>query len=267
MSRKERLDVLLVEQGFFPTREKARRFVMTGNVLVDDVPQDKPGTKVERTAQLRLRGETPRYVGRGGLKLEKALQLFPVPIQDAIVVDIGASTGGFTDCALQHGAAKVYAIDVGYGQLAWKLQTSPQVVNMERTNIRHVTPEMLAEPADLVVTDVSFISVLKVLPPALPLLQPNGQLIILIKPQFEAGKDAVGKGGIVREPTVHRRVLREVLGAAEAMGLHVCGLDRSPIRGMTGNIEFLAWLTKNAPKRPFPWQEALITLTENNEKE
>lgn len=244
--KKERLDVVLVQQGQFASRERARRYIMTGDVLVNDVPVDKPGTKIDPAASIRLRRKPLAYVGRGGLKMEKALRVFPVSVTDKVVIDIGASTGGFTDCALRNGARKVYAVDVGYGQLAWKLRNSPQVVNMERTNIRHVTPTDIGEPAQLIVIDVSFISLTKVLPAAVPLLDPGGDLLVLIKPQFEAGKDLVGKGGIVRDPAVHRQVLTDFHDALPSFGLQAWGLTISPIKGSEGNIEFLAWLRTDA---------------------
>jgi len=243
--KKERLDVVLVEKGLFSSREKARRYIMTGDVLVNDIPIDKPGTKINPESPIRLRRKPLQYVGRGGLKMEKALRVFPVSVTDKVVIDIGASTGGFTDCALRNGARRVYAIDVGYGQLAWKLRNSPQVVNMERTNIRHVAPADIGEPAQLIVIDVSFISLAKVLPAAVPLLDPFGDFLVLIKPQFEAGKDLVGKGGIIRDTNVHRKVLTDFYATLPSFGLQVWGLTVSPIKGSEGNIEFLAWLRTN----------------------
>ena len=263
MKFKERLDLLLVNKGFFTSREKARRYIMTGDVLVDDVPIDKPGTKVNLTAAIRLRKPPLRYVGRGGLKLEKGLEVFSLPLDGKIMLDIGASTGGFTDCALQHGAAKVYAVDVGYGQLAWSLRNSPQVVNLERTNMRDVTADLIPEPLDFVGCDVSFISVTKVLPPAYPLLKDSGDAVILIKPQFEAGPEKVGKGGVIKSSAVHREVLINVLSDIEQLGFFIWGLTDSPIRGADGNREFLTWLRKEVPSPNFfNWQQTIIQLTQ-----
>lgn len=242
MNKKERLDVLLVSLGFFETREKAKRYIMTGNVLVADKPVDKPGTKISIDLPVRLKGNLPKYVGRGGLKLEKAIQVFRLNLKSKTMVDIGASTGGFTDCALQHGVSKVYAVDVGYGQLAWKLRRSSRVVNMERTNIKNITRKDIPDQIDFISIDVSFISLLKVLPKAIPLLHPEGDLVALIKPQFEAGKENVGKGGIVRDSAIHKEVLSKVLSAIRDSGMKICGLTVSPIRGADGNVEFLVWI-------------------------
>ena len=241
-SKKERLDVLLVEQGFFESRENAKRHIMAGVILVNDVPVDKPGTKIPADARLRIKGTVMPYVGRGGFKLEKAIQAFHLPVEGAVMADIGASTGGFTDCALQHGAAKVYAIDVGYNQLDWKLRNDPRVVNLEKTNIKDVTLATLGETVDLIATDISFISVLKIFPAAKEILKPEGHIAILIKPQFEAGRDKVGKGGIVRDAKTHRAVIQSVTEAAYAQGFSTCALTFSPIKGGAGNIEFLAHL-------------------------
>ena len=242
--KKERLDVLLVEQGFFESRENAKRHIMAGIVLVNDFPVDKPGTKVPRDARLRIKGQVMPYVGRGGYKLEKAIQYFQIPVKGMVMADIGASTGGFTDCALQHGAAKVFAIDVGYNQLDWKLRQNPQVVNMEKTNIKDVTLSMTGEQVDLIATDISFISVLKIMPAARDILKPDGIMAILIKPQFEAGREKVGKGGIVRDPLVHEEVIGHVLRQAAEEGFRTTGLTWSPIKGGSGNIEFLACLRR-----------------------
>lgn len=241
--KKERLDVLLVEQGFFESRENAKRHIMEGIILVNDFPVDKPGTKVPRDARLRIKGHVMPYVGRGGYKLEKALKVFPVSAKNVIMADIGASTGGFTDCALQNGAKKVYAIDVGYNQLDWKLRQDPRVVNLEKTNIKDVTVDTLGEMVDLIATDISFISVLKIMPAARSILKKEGNMLILIKPQFEAGREKVGKGGIVRDSKVHEEVIRTVVHEAMKEGFATRGLAYSPIKGGSGNIEFLAWLT------------------------
>ena len=240
--KKERLDVLLVEQGLAASRERAKRLIMAGQVLVDEQRIDKAGTAVERTAKLRVVGEDLPYVSRGGLKFEKAIASFHVTLVEKTAADIGASTGGFTDCMLQHGAKKVYAIDVGYGQLDWKLRTDDRVVNMERTNIRHVTMAHLGERIDIASIDVAFISLDKVLPVVKDLLHPHGEIIALVKPQFEAGKARVGKNGVVRDPLVHEEVILTVLGIAESIGLFPAALTFSPVKGPKGNIEYLLYL-------------------------
>ena len=240
--KKERLDVLLVEQGLAASRERAKRLIMAGQVLVDEQRIDKAGTAVERTAKLRVVGEDLPYVSRGGLKFEKAIASFHVTLAEKTAADIGASTGGFTDCMLQHGAKKVYAIDVGYGQLDWKLRMDDRVVNMERTNIRHVTVAHLGERIDIASIDVAFISLDKVLPVVKDLLHPHGEIIALVKPQFEAGKARVGKNGVVRDPLVHEEVILTVLGIAESIGLFPAALTFSPVKGPKGNIEYLLYL-------------------------
>lgn len=245
VSKKKRLDVLLVEKGLFPSREKARAAVMAGQVLVAGNKVEKPGTSVLEEADLRLLQEAVPFVSRGGLKLEKAVQSFGLDLQGKTVLDVGASTGGFTDCALKHGAAKVYAIDVGYGQLAWELRKDSRVVSLERTNIRYLTPEQLGDRADVATVDVSFISLTKVLPAVLGLVSEEGIIVALIKPQFEAGKELVEKKGVVRDPGVHREVLLRVLRFAGELGLVVTNLAYSPIRGPEGNIEYLAELQRN----------------------
>ncbi len=241
---KERLDILLVNKGLSESREKAKRSIMAGLVFVDQQRVDKPGTEVPREARLELRGEALPFVSRGGLKLEKALKAFPVSFGDQVVADIGASTGGFTDCALQHGAARVYAIDVGYGQLAWKLRSDSRVISLERLNARYLEEDTLPEKVDWVVSDVSFISITKIFPAMLKILKEEGEALILIKPQFEAGKEHVGKKGVVRDPKIHEGVLRTVLTEAFRCGFRIEGLDFSPIRGPEGNIEYLAWLQR-----------------------
>lgn len=240
--KKERLDILLVAQGLAPSRERAKRLVMAGQVLVNEQRVDKAGATVDAAAQLRVVGEDIPYVSRGGLKLAKGMASFGVVLTGKTAADIGASTGGFTDCMLQNGAAKVYAIDVGYGQLDWKLRTDARVVNMERTNIRHVTPEMLGELLDFASVDVAFISLDKVLPPLKSLLRDGAAVIALIKPQFEAGKERVGKNGVVRDPAVHEDVIRAVAAAAKRLGLMPAGLTYSPVKGPKGNIEYLLYL-------------------------
>lgn len=244
MKNKQRLDLLLVQQGLAETRTKAQALIMSGQVYVNNQKADKPGASFAPDVELSLRGNACPYVSRGGLKLEKALKDFGLNPAGYVCSDSGASTGGFTDCLLQHGAAKVFAIDVGYGQLAWSLRSDPRVVTMERTNIRYVTPEDLAEPLDLSVVDVSFISLRLVLPAIRALLKPTGQVLCLIKPQFEAGKEKVGKKGVVRDPEVHRQVLDGFLELARQLELSVLGLTFSPVKGPEGNIEFLAHLTR-----------------------
>lgn len=264
--KKERLDVLLVEQGFFESRENAKRHIMAGIILVNDMPVDKPGTKIPADARLRIKGHVMPYVGRGGYKLEKALRYFHLPMEGIVMADIGASTGGFTDCALQNGAAKVYAIDVGYNQLDWKLRQDARVVNLEKTNIKDVTLDTLGEPVDMIATDISFISVLKIMPAARSILKPDGRMVILIKPQFEAGRDKVGKGGIVRDPSVHRDVIEEVFRRAAEEGFMTDGLTWSPIKGGSGNIEFLALLRRMPeppPSVPYPSDEAVRRIVED----
>ncbi|MFB4164607.1 TlyA family RNA methyltransferase [Alteribacillus sp. JSM 102045] len=241
--KKERIDVLLVEQGFFESREKAKRSIMAGLVLADNERVDKPGTKIERTADLRLKGEPVPYVSRGGLKLEKALKVFPLDLKDKIVLDIGASTGGFTDCALQNGASRVYAVDVGYNQLAWKLRKHEKVEVMERFNFRYAAPEHFQKgKPEAAVADVSFISLKLLLPPLSNILAEDSQVCLLIKPQFEAGREKVGKKGIIRDAKVHRQVIDDILFFAESAGFTPKGIDYSPITGGDGNIEFLLYM-------------------------
>ena len=242
MKHKQRLDILLTERGLCDSRSRAQALIMSGEVFVNGQKCDKAGTLIEEDAALELRGGS-RYVSRGGLKLEKALRDFGIDPTGFVCSDSGASTGGFTDCLLQNGAAKVFAIDVGYGQLAWSIRMDPRVVCMERTNIRYVTPEQLGEPLDLSVIDVSFISLRIVLPAVRALLKPTGQVICLIKPQFEAGKEKVGTKGVVRDPRVHEEVLNGFLSLAAELGLTVRNLTYSPVKGPEGNIEFLGHLS------------------------
>ena len=243
MKIKKRLDVLLTEQLYADTRSKAQAIIMAGQVYVNGQKADKPGTAYEENVQIQVRGVTCPYVSRGGLKLEKALRDFGVKPEGFVCSDSGASTGGFTDCLLQQGAKKVFAIDVGYGQLDWKIRSDERVVVMERTNIRYVTPEDLGEPLDLSVIDVSFISLKIVLPTIKTLLKPTGQVLCLIKPQFEAGKDKVGKKGVVREPKIHQEVLDAFVATVTELGFTILGLTFSPVKGPEGNIEFLGHLT------------------------
>lgn len=246
MKVKKRLDILLTELGYCDSRSKAQAIIMSGLVYVDGQKADKPGTSYEETASIEVRGAACPYVSRGGLKLEKALRNFGVKPEGYVCSDSGASTGGFTDCLLQQGAKKVFAIDVGYGQLDWKIRSDERVVVMERTNIRYVTPEQLGEQLDLSVVDVSFISLKIVLPAIQALLKPTGQVICLIKPQFEAGKEKVGKKGVVRDPQTHREVLEQFIELAHNLNFKIMGLTFSPVKGPEGNIEFLAHLSLGA---------------------
>lgn len=250
MTSKERLDIVLVNRGLFESREKAKAAIMAGQVFIGSQRIDKAGTKVDVAADLQIKGNALPYVSRGGLKLEKAIELYQIDLMDAVMVDIGASTGGFTDCALQNGARKVFAIDVGYNQLAWKLRQDPRVVNMEKQNIRTVTPEQLGELSDFISIDVAFISLDKVLPVAATLLKPTGALVALIKPQFEAGREKVGKGGIVKDKEVHREVIERITTFAKEHGLYLHGLTYSPIKGAEGNIEFLGYFKKEEGALP-----------------
>nr|WP_253285080.1 TlyA family RNA methyltransferase [Pseudoflavonifractor sp. MSJ-30] len=245
MKVKKRLDVLLTEQGYAENRTKAQAIIMSGIVYVDGQKADKPGTSYEETVAIEVRGAACPYVSRGGLKLEKALRDFGVKPEGFVCSDSGASTGGFTDCLLQQGAKKVFAIDVGYGQLDWKIRSDPRVVVMEKTNIRYVTPEQLGEPLDLSVVDVSFISLKIVLPAIQKLLKQTGQVLCLIKPQFEAGRDKVGKKGVVREKSTHKEVLDDFVELADSLGFKILGLTFSPVKGPEGNIEFLGHLSLN----------------------
>lgn len=242
MKNKDRLDVVMVEQKLAETRSKAQAMIMAGEVYIGEQKMDKAGTMVAADATITIRGSVCPYVSRGGLKLEKALRDFGVNPTGYVCSDSGASTGGFTDCLLQQGASKVFAIDVGYGQLAWKIRNDPRVVTMERTNIRYVTPEDLGEQLDLSVVDVSFISLHTVLPVIKNLLKPTGQILCLIKPQFEAGKGKVGKKGVVREPEIHEEVLKSFLSLVEKMNMRLANLTYSPVKGPEGNIEFLGHL-------------------------
>ena len=243
MAAKKRLDVYLVEQGLVDSRQKAQAIIMAGQVFWQGKRMDKAGAPIPEGAQVEIRGQTLKYVSRGGLKLEKAMETFDLPsLQGVTAIDAGASTGGFTDCMLQNGAAKVYAVDVGYGQLAWKLREDPRVICMERTNVRYLTQQDIPEPLDFGSVDVSFISLSLILPALRPLMKESGQLVCLIKPQFEAGREKVGKKGVVRDRTVHREVLEQFLRHAEASQFYVKDLTYSPIRGPEGNIEYLGYL-------------------------
>lgn len=257
---KQRLDLLLVERELAESREQARRLIMAGEVFVDEQVADKAGQLVTADANLRVR--TPlRYVSRGGLKLEAAMDAFAIDPTGLTAVDVGASTGGFTDCLLQRGAARVYAVDVGYGQLAWKLRSDPRVITIERTNIRYLESLPDGVLADLAVIDASFIGLELVLPPTLRLLTPAGQVVALIKPQFQAGPNDVGKGGVVRDAQVHHRVLDEIATLAHTLSLSVAGLTVSPAPGPAGNIEFLIWLDKQH-RPPLDWERAVEEILE-----
>lgn len=248
MADKERLDITLVSRGHETSRERAKAIIMSGIVYVNNQKVDKAGHFCMPDDIVEVRGATLQYVSRGGLKIEKALDFFGVSPENKVAIDVGASTGGFTDCMLGRGATKVFAVDVGYGQLAWSVRSDPRVVVMERTNIRHVTPEMIGEPLDLAVIDVSFISLKLVLPGVKNLLKEDGEILTLIKPQFEAGREKVGKKGVVREAQTHIDVVRAVLDFAQEHGLFCQGLTFSPIKGPEGNIEFLAHLSLKNPK-------------------
>ena len=242
---KERLDVLLVQQGLATSRELAKAYIMAGNVYVDGQKEDKAGTKVAVNAALEVKGNQMKYVSRGGYKLEKAVDEFGISLDGKICLDIGASTGGFTDCMLQNGASKVYAIDVGYGQFAWKLRNDERVVCLEKTNVRYVTHEQVPDEGDFASIDVSFISLTKVLPAVLGVLGEKGQLVCLIKPQFEAGREKVGKKGVVRDINVHKEVIEMIANYVRAQNLGILGLSFSPIKGPEGNIEYLIYLDKS----------------------
>lgn len=250
---KQRLDVFLVEQGLVASRSMAQSMIMAGEVYVNDQKATKAGETVTGTESVEIRGKSLKYVSRGGLKLDKAMSVFPINLKDTVCMDIGASTGGFTDCMLQNGAKRVYSIDVGYGQLAWKLRQDTRVVNLERTNIRYVTEEQVPEQIDFFSVDVSFISLKLVLPVAYRLLKENGTGVCLIKPQFEAGKEKVGKKGVVRDKDIHLEVIEKVLAFTREIGFSVLGLDFSPIKGPEGNIEYLMYIgKKNEDAQPNP---------------
>ena len=245
MTEKTRLDAALVERGLCTGRDRAKGIIMAGQVYVNNQKADKPGMTISPEDQIEVRGDQLAYVSRGGLKLEKAMKCFPLTPNGKVCMDIGASTGGFTDCMLQNGAVKVYAVDVGYGQLAWSLRTDERVVNMERTNIRNVTLDMLAEPVEFFSVDVSFISLHHIFPVAQAITTPDAMGVCLVKPQFEAGREKVGKNGVVRDPATHREVLHNAMGYAAANGFVVRGLDFSPVKGPEGNIEYLMFVQKS----------------------
>ncbi|WP_281086048.1 TlyA family RNA methyltransferase [Eubacterium ruminantium] len=241
---KKRLDVLLYEKGLADSREKAKRLIMAGIVYVDNNKEDKAGSTFEETVNIEVRGKTLKYVSRGGLKLEKAMDVYGIRLDGYVCMDVGASTGGFTDCMLQNGATKVYSVDVGHGQLDWKLRNDERVVCMEKTNIRYVTPDDISDVLDFASIDVSFISLTKVLGPVRDLLKPGGEVVCLIKPQFEAGREKVGKKGVVRDRNVHKEVIKMVTEFAGNNGFSFKGLDFSPVKGPEGNIEYLLYIKK-----------------------
>lgn len=247
---KERLDIILMNRGLAESREKAKAIIMSGNVFVNEQREDKAGAMFDGMALIEIRGNTLQYVSRGGLKLEKALSRFPISLEGKICMDVGSSTGGFTDCMLQNGAVKVYSVDVGHGQLAWKLRQDPRVICMEKTNIRYVLPENIPDKVDFCSVDVSFISLTKVLLPIKNLLKEKAEMVCLIKPQFEAGREKVGKKGVVREKSVHLEVIEMVTSFATANGFQVLDLEFSPIKGPEGNIEYLVYLRNQETNSP-----------------
>ena len=257
---KERLDKLLVSQGHFETRERAKKAIMAGLVLVNEQVKDKAGDLVDTAATIVIKGSDMPYVSRGGLKLEKGLAVFGMPVAERTFIDIGASTGGFTDCLLQNGAKKVYSVDVGYGQLDWRLRNDPRVVSMERTNFRYLTADVISEMVDGTVMDVSFISITKLIPAIKGFMKQGAQGIWLIKPQFEAGRDRIGKNGVVRDKKIHAEVLFEVLGAIESHGFTINGLDFSPIQGPKGNIEFLVFVENTEPFEEKNWSQTIESV-------
>ena len=267
MANKERIDILLVEKNFFDSRAKAKTMIMLGKILVDGQKIDKAGTLINRDAEIKIIGEEMPFVSRGGFKLQKALEVFKIDLREKICADVGASTGGFTDCMLQHGAKKIYAIDVGYGQLAWKLRNDERVINLERTNIRNVTRAEVSDILDFVSVDVAFISLDKVLPIVFNLLGDEGEAAALIKPQFEAGREQVGKKGVVRDKKIHAEVIERVLNFAEEIGFKICGINFSPVKGPEGNIEYLAHLSKRVDGEKISWREKIFEVVEAAHKE
>ena len=262
---KERLDILLVKRNLAPSREKAKAMIMEGNVFVNNQREDKAGSSFDENVPIEIHGNTLKYVSRGGLKLEKAMNEFDLTLEGDICMDIGASTGGFTDCMLQNGATKVYSVDVGYGQFAWKLRQDPRVVCMEKTNIRYVTPEDIDDVLDFASVDVSFISLTKILEPARNLLRDGGQMVCLIKPQFEAGREKVGKKGVVRDPAVHREVIAKVMDFAALLHFSVLGLTWSPIKGPEGNIEYLIFIQKEEQPEAYEGEQAAEAALEETQ--
>lgn len=260
---KQRLDVLLVERGLADSREKAKAIIMSGNVFVKGVREDKAGSTFDDKVEIEIKGQTLKYVSRGGLKLEKAIEQYDVSVKDKVCMDVGSSTGGFTDCMLQNGATKVYAIDVGTNQLAWKLRSDERVVSMEKTNIRYVTPDQLDELVQFASIDVAFISLTKVLLPVKGLLVPDGEVVCLIKPQFEAGREQVGKKGVVRDKNVHVDVIEMVIDYAKSIGFSILRLDYSPIKGPEGNIEYLLHIKNDDKSEGEVSHEEVVQIVQN----
>lgn len=265
--KKERLDLLLVEKGIITSRERAKACIMEGKVYVNGQKVDKAGEKVSFNADIEYRGATLKYVSRGGLKLEKAMKTYDISLENKVCMDIGASTGGFTDCMLQNKASKVFSVDVGYGQFAWKLRTDERVACMERTNIRYVTPEDIGEALDFASIDVSFISLKKIMPATLNLLKKNGEVVALIKPQFEAGREKVGKKGVVREKETHKEVVYGIIDFLIEQDLNVLGVGYSPIKGPEGNREYLVYFTKDKNKESNFKREDVDTVVESSHVE
>ncbi len=265
-SKKERLDVLVINRGLAPSREKAKALIMAGQIFVNGNREDKAGTMIEETAVIEVKGQGLRYVSRGGLKLEKAIQVFSITLTGKTCMDVGASTGGFTDCMLQNGAERVYSIDVGRGQLAWKLRCDERVINLEKTNMRYVTRAEVDREIDFASIDVSFISLKLILPVVKTLLADTGEVVCLVKPQFEAGKEKVGKKGVVREPAVHAEVLNAMIETAIGLDYQVAGLSFSPVKGPEGNIEYLLYLqcNGNGEQTAADWQAAIIEIVEKS---
>lgn len=264
--QKERLDVLLVNRGLAPSREKAKAVIMAGEVFVDNQREDKAGQVFPVTCQIEVRGKKMKYVSRGGYKLERAMETFPIHLEDNVCMDVGSSTGGFTDCMLQNGARYVYAIDVGTNQLAWSLRQDKRVCSMEKTNIRYVTPDDIGEAVDFVSIDVAFISLTKVLTPVKELMKDDGQIVCLIKPQFEAGREKVGKKGVVRDKKVHEEVIEMVVNYARGLGFQILGLDHSPIRGPEGNIEYLLYMQNDNQEPSVVSEEEMMEIRQLVEK-
>lgn len=260
--KKERLDVLLVQRGLMPSREKAKAVIMAGEVFVNNQREDKAGQMFPVSVQIEVRGKKMKYVSRGGYKLERAMEAFPISLENAVCMDVGSSTGGFTDCMLQNGAGFVYAVDVGTNQLAWPLRQDARVCSMEKTNIRYVTPEHIGEPMDFISIDVAFISLTKVLLPVKALMKEEAEIVCLIKPQFEAGRELVGKKGVVRDPKVHEDVIEKVMNYALSLGFQILGLDHSPIRGPEGNIEYLLYMKNDTGEPSFVSEEEKQKITE-----
>jgi len=265
--KKERLDVLVFERGFVESREKAKRLIMTGNVFVNGQREDKAGLKIDTTLEITVKTNPNPYVSRGGLKLVKVVEKYKLQLQDKVCMDVGASTGGFTDCMLQHGASKIFAIDVGRGQLDWKLRQDRRVISMERTNIRHVTPEQFDEKMDFVSIDVSFISLIKIYKQVIALMKEESEMVCLIKPQFEAGREKVGKKGVVRDKKVHQAVIERIIEEVENLGMVGKGLDFSPIKGPKGNIEYLLYLGRGKMSGTIELQNqvSLVVETAHNQ--